>query len=170
MTATQSATDLSTLIQQQWTRASGEQAYVLIDAAQDYTPVFQLREQFGKSPTCLFEGEEALVLADVAPYVCPVDMSEEFLAAWCGRWGGNHGVMLASSADLETLLGHLRSIFHGVEENGEEFYFRYYDPRVLCEHWGACSDEQRQQFCGPIASWCFEGDDPPVVVLTAKGS
>jgi hypothetical protein len=170
MESTQSAGEIAARVRRLWKTPSAADAYVIVDAAQDYSPVVLLRDPLGKSPQSLFEGEAAAALAEVAPYVCPVELSGEFLDIWGERWGGNHGVLLASTADLQSLQKHLRSIFVVEDETGQEFFFRYYDPRVLRAYLPTCTAEEVREFFGPITSWCIEGEDPAVALVLEAGS
>jgi hypothetical protein len=170
METTQSAGEIAATLRRQWKVPAGAKVYVIVDAAQDYVPIVLLRDPLGKSPQTLFEGEAAAALAEVAPYVSPVELSGDFLEMWTERWGGNHGVMCTSTADLPALQKHLRSIFVVTDETEQEFFFRYYDPRVLRAYLPTCTTEELREFFGPITSWCIEGEDPAVALVLEPGS
>jgi len=163
MAAASSGMELAAALRRQWT--VGGAKYVIIDACQDYELVGLLRNKFHKSPKSLFEGEAAGGMAEVAPYVIPVELSGEFLDLWAARWGGNTGVLFSSAAELETLHKHLRKIFIVEDDSGQEFFFRYYDPRVLRAYLPTCTGDEIRQFCGPVTSWCVEGEDTAAAVI-----
>ena len=162
------AGELATTLRHQW-RPTGS-AYVIVDAAVDYSPIVLLRDQYGKSPRTLFEGEAAAGMAEVAPYVCRVDLGSDFLLNWGSRWGGNHGVLLASAADFDTLHAHLRKIFVVEDDTGQEFFFRYYDPRVLRAYLPTCTADEITAFFGPITSWCVESETADSALVFEAGS
>src|SRR6185312_16115942 len=109
----------------------GERLYAVLDAAQDKDLVAEAKRRFGAEVRTLFRGQAAEDLKEVAPYAFPVDPASDFLDLWAEKWGKNVGILLTSAADPARLHRHLRDIFRAKDEAGQEYYFRYYDPRVL---------------------------------------
>jgi len=170
MTSAPIGGEFAATLRRQWKIPGGSTAYVIVDAAQDYAPIVLLREQFHKSPHSLFEGEAAAAMAEVAPYVSPVELSGEFLDMWFSRWGGNHGVLFTSAADADTLHKHLRKIFVVEDDSGQEYFFRYYDPRVLRAYLPTCTADEVRAFFGPITSWCCEAESPETALVFQPSS
>ena len=56
------------------------------------------------------------------------------------------GVLLGSALSLEHLLAHLQQYVTLLAPNGEEWFFRFYDPRVLPLYLETVSAEERRAF------------------------
>lgn len=54
------------------------------------------------------------------------------------------------ACDQNTLYNHLREVFISRDENGQEYFFRFYDPRVLRSFLPTCQSEELREFFGPI--------------------
>jgi hypothetical protein len=150
MTAT--ASPLAEALRAQIQLRSGERLYGIVDAAQDKELAFEARDRFKLPIRMLFQGEAAEYMDDVAPYFIPIDPASGYLDCWAERWGKNAGILLTSSANPEKLFRHLREIFVVKDEEGQEFFFRYYDPRVLRMYLPTCTPEQAFEFFGPVSS------------------
>jgi hypothetical protein len=138
----------------------GERLYGIVDAAQDAELAFEAERRFGVKIRMLFQGEAAQYMTEVAPYLVPIDPGSEYLESWAQRWGKNVGVLLTTAADPAKLFRHLREIFVVKDEEGHEYFFRYYDPRVLRAFMPTCGAEQAKEFLGPVRSFFSEGEEP----------
>jgi hypothetical protein len=148
MTATVSP--LAKALREQIELQPGERLYGIVDAAQDKELAFEARDRFKLPIRMLFQGEAAEYMGDVAPYLIPIDPGSEYLESWAERWDRNVGILLTSFADPLKLFRHLREIFVVKDEEGQEYFFRYYDPRVLRAFLPTCTPEQAREFFGPI--------------------
>jgi hypothetical protein len=135
----------------------GERLYGIVDGAQDLSLAYEAKLQYRQQITSLFEGEMAEGAANVAPYLVPIDPSSAYLENWAARWGRNAGILLTTTADLEPLRPHLRKVFIAQDEQGQEFFFRFYDPRVLRAYLPTCTHDELTMFWGPIH--CFLVED-----------
>jgi hypothetical protein len=115
----------------------------------------------------LFQGEMAAATSTVAPYVVPIDPAGGYLNNWAQRWGRNAGILLASAADSERLCSHLREVFVVTNEQGQEHFFRFYDPRVLRVYLPTCTPEEVRDFFGPITTMLSESRMPDSVLRFA---
>ena len=79
-----------------------------------------------------------------------------FLHAWSAALGRNGGVLLQSAATLDDLSAHLRKIFVVRDEQEQEYFFRYYDPRVLRVYLPTCTGAELDEFFGPVQRWLVE--------------
>ncbi|WP_165698631.1 DUF4123 domain-containing protein [Bremerella volcania] len=122
--------------------------YAIVDAAQDWEFVVLCRQKFKLNPQMLFEGRAADAMMMVAPYLIQFDASTEFVEQWSQRWGKNLGIFLISSADETAMRKHARSIFLAEDESGQEYFFRFYDPRVVWPFLQGCTHVERKQFFG----------------------
>jgi len=143
----------------------GESLYGLVDGAQDLALASEAKCLFGQQIRMLFEGDVAAALADVAPYLVPIDPDSGYLENWACRWGQNVGVLLTTSAAQEQLFRHLRDLFVVQDEAGQSYFFRFYDPRVLRLYLPTCTSLERSLFFGPIGRFLLCGEEPGSVLL-----
>jgi hypothetical protein len=50
-------------------------------------------------------------------------------------------------------------------EDGEELYFRFYDPRILRIFLPECTAEEAVEFFGPIQAFWVEAEDPNMCLV-----
>jgi hypothetical protein len=147
----------------------GEKLYGVVDAAQDAEFALEAERRFGAHIRTLFVGETAQYIKEVAPYLVPIDPGGEYLNLWAQRWGKNVGVFLTTSADLHQLWRHLREIFVVEDETGQEYFFRFYDPRVLRAYLPTCTADEAKEFFGPIGAFLSEGSKPGTLLRFTPG-
>jgi hypothetical protein len=73
-------------------------------------------------------------------------------------WGNSWGVFLKSDATPRELRKHFRQFLMVQLADGEEVYFRFYDPRVLRVFLPTCTQPESEQFLGPVQSLVIEGE------------
>jgi hypothetical protein len=137
-----------------------ERLYALVDGAQAYELALMGR-LMGHQLYTLFTGALARMSAHVGPLLVEIGERSGFLEKWTELIGRNAGVLVETSADLETLVAHLRGVFVATDEEGNEYFFRFYDPRVFRAFVPTCRDEELREFFGPIAAWTVEADGAP---------
>ena len=138
--------------------------YGIIDGARCPDLVSEAENDFGLRPRSLFLPELWAELREVSPYVVEIDPARGYLARWAARFGTSAGVLLISGADGMTVREHLRRTFVVTDETGQEFFFRYYDPRVLRPFLPTCSSAQMDEFFGPVDEFAVESDDATSLV------
>ena len=107
----------------------------------------------------LFLGDLASTVAHVGPCLVVLgDQRSAFLARWTDACGTHAGVLLESDAPLDALCDHLRHVFVAMDEEGQEYFFRFYDPRVLRTFLPTCRPEELREFFGPIRRLVAEDD------------
>jgi hypothetical protein len=158
------ASPLAEALRKQLRLRPGESLYTIVDAAQDKELAFEAETRFGLPIRMLFQGEAAQYMGDVAPYFIPIDPEGEYLDRWAASWGKNAGILLTSFADPDTLFRHLREIFVVKDEEGQEYFFRYYDPRVLRVFLPTCSPEEALKFFGPVRLTLTEAEEPAAIL------
>jgi len=99
----------------------------------------------------------------MAPYLVEVDapvlrwiVSELWTTPW--------GVLAIGPADLNTLRKHLRRFVIIRDPGGKEWYFRFYDPRVLPMYLRSCQRSERTEFFGPVEAFLVNEQDRLVVL------
>ncbi len=130
--------------------------YALLDAARSSEILPYLRE-LPDGWFCLYRGEPADSLADVAPYIVQLEISGKPL-----QWivekgiGDSWGVLLTSQAPLEAVHRHFRKFLLVKDEEERTLYFRFYDPRVLRVFLTTCTPEEAKEFFGPVSRFLIE--------------
>lgn len=131
--------------------------YALIDGAQA-VELAVIARQLGHRVFSLFSGAAASSLAHVGPCLVDLDQPSPFVDHWRAAMGRNAGVLLAAEGDLDRVSAHLREIFVVTDESDQEFFFRYYDPRVLRAFLPTCTADELREFFGPVRWWIAEDE------------
>ena len=144
--------------------------YILLDAARMEDAIDKALE-FNKSGQSLYNGKNEKVLASVSPYLFSYENDSEF-AKWLAinGWGNSWGVYVLCFNDFDVLHKHFRKFILVKTEDGEELYFRFYDPRVLRVFLPTCDEDQLKEFFGPIKAFLMEDDDPAFGLIFSIGS
>jgi len=136
----------------------GERLFGIVDGAQDLELAYEAKCLYGQEITSLFAGDMAAAAADVAPYLVPIDPASGYLENWAQRWGKNAGILLTTTAELARLQAHLREIFVVQDEQGQQFFFRYYDPRVLRVYLPTCNADETSFVFGTVRRYFCEDE------------
>ncbi len=160
-----SGADLHAFIESQ--RESGENLYGVVDAARDKALAFEGALRYGWELQWLFSEDTHQQMKDVAPYLVAITFESsypypesDYLDLWAERLGTSAGVLLLTIADPPALREHLHSIFVVADEAGDEYFFRYYDPRVLRNFLGTSTPEQEAGLFGPVVRIVMEAEEP----------
>jgi hypothetical protein len=132
--------------------------YALIDGAQAFELAFAAR-LMGHEVYTIFSGELAETAAHVGPCLVVIGERSAFLRKWIDGIGSHAGVLFESSAPLDAVCAHLRGVFVAVDEDGQEYFFRFYDPRVLRTFLPTCREDELREFFGPVDRWIAETED-----------
>jgi hypothetical protein len=147
--------------------------YAVLDTARDIR-ILALLLHHKEECQSLYEGEQGLKLAQVAPYLVRLQKDSPLLETLVKEgWGKNWGVYLTSPSDLQEVRRHLRHFLQVKLPSGEQVYFRFYDPRVMRVFLPTCTPEDVTQFFGPIQNYLMEDENPKKLfrfVNTGKGS
>jgi len=135
-----------------------ERLYAVVDAARDPYLAIVPRDQLKMKTYTLLEGEMARFLDLVAPHLILIDLESEYLDLWFERLGNSAGILLLTEKSPRSLRSHLRNIFTVTDEENNEFFFRYYDPRVLRVYLPTCTSREAKVFFGPIRRILVEGE------------
>jgi hypothetical protein len=138
--------------------------YGIVDAARCVDLAFEAQIHFGVRILSLFRPEVQARLWDVAPYLVPIEPGSEYLENWGQRWGGSAGVLLVADADEARLYEHLRNVFVVEDEQKQEFFLRFYDPRVLRVFLPTCSSAEVVAFFGPVTTFILESDSTDTLI------
>lgn len=137
----------------------GAAAYAVIDGA---SAAGLLDRLYGLQPefACLYRGELAPDMAEVAPYLVRLEPDTEF-ADWVVSegWGKHWGVFALAHASLREMRRHFRSFLTVYDPEGKPLLFRYYDPRVLRVYLPTCDARELETVFGPVVAYLLEGED-----------
>ena len=134
--------------------------YVLLDAARMEEEIETAK---GMNPEfdSLYRGRSEENLASVAPYIFSLNRGSEFEQWYFEKgWGDSWGILVYSDEDLKTLHKHFRKFLMVQKEDGEELYFRFYDPRVLRIFLPTCDQLQLRELFGPVDFFICEDEEP----------
>ena len=145
------------------------QVYVILDAARDES-VYSAVMDYPGEYCCLYGAQIPEVLAKTAPYLIKLQQQDSFTDWLINEgWGNGWGVFLEASAAMEELGQHLLQYLKVQTEEGNELFFRYYDPRVLRVYLPTCTEEEADLFFGPVQSFIMEAKDPGTVFRCSRG-
>lgn len=134
--------------------------FTLLDSARIGVDIIRAKE-LNPDHDSLYRGTPEQSLAYVAPYLFPFDPQSEF-AIWYMQngWGNSWGLLVYSEIDLKALVKHFRHFLKVKKEDGEQLYFRFYDPRVLRVFLPTCDERQLRDFFGSVDYFICEDEDP----------
>ena len=126
--------------------------WAILDACDEPSVRPQVEALGDERAVSLYKGSAEERHADIAPYLVGVDddMLDWILTT---LWGDPWGIFVQSTASLDELRSHFRKFLVVRGPNGEEWYFRWYDPRVLEKYLPTCTDEELRAFFGPVTSY-----------------
>jgi hypothetical protein len=148
------------LVGEQLFAEDGSSVFAVLDGA-SVSELLQKLDEHKPDYECLYRGELAPDMAEVAPYLIRLEPDSEFTEWVIGEGWGNHwGVFAVARADLRSLRQHFRRFLMVHDEEGKPLYFRYYDPRVLRVYLPTCNGEELNTIFGPVAAYILEGEKP----------
>jgi hypothetical protein len=131
--------------------------YAVLDACDEPRVPAKVRELGSHCAVSLYRGPAEEDLSAIAPYLVAVD--DEVLA-WIGSalWSSPWGIFAVTDAPLEDVRTHFRRFLLVDAPDGDKWYFRFYDPRVLPRFLATCDSAQLSDFFGPVST--FGWTDP----------
>lgn len=140
------------------------EVHLLLDGARDEHVLPLIRRNW-IDHRCLLRGRLAPELAAVAPYLVSLGPRSTVTRAMVAKgWGQSWGIFLRSPAILQDLVRHFRRFLRVHDEAGREFFFRFYDPRVLRVYLPTCTSEELRAFFGPVELFSMEGEEEDTMV------
>ena len=74
-------------------------------------------------------------------------------------WGNSWGIIIGSTQSFQDIYKHFRKFLMVKTEEGEELYFRFYDPRVLRIFLPTCDASQLKELFGAVDYFLMEDED-----------
>lgn len=152
--------------------AASARLYAVLDGARSRR-ILQLLRASVEEHRSLYEGREAVPLAEVAPYLVGPFAADSLLLEALVRegLGERWGIFLSSPRPFRDVRRHLRRFLMVEEEaTAERFYFRFYDPHVAQIFLPTTSPRQREDLFDDIDSILAEGAGGALVRFRADGS
>ena len=139
-------------------------AYAVLDGAM-ISDLLPNLHRYHPAYECLYRGELAPDIAEVAPYLVQLEPARDF-TNWllAHGWGHNWGIYATAATDLRALRRHFRTFLIVHDEEGKPLYFRFYDPRVLRVYLPTCKAEELKTIFGPVSNYIFEDKNPEAML------
>jgi hypothetical protein len=132
--------------------------YAILDAARN-DRIFPALVNSNLESRCLYLGNIPSALAEAAPYLVRFQRDSSFLG-WLVEegWADSWGIFFASPAIFKELQPHFRKFTMARDEEGNKFYFRFYDPRVLRVYLPTCNAFELKMIFGPVKYFMVENE------------
>jgi pSer/pThr/pTyr-binding forkhead associated (FHA) protein len=144
--------------------------HAVFDAARTDRILTVLREAIEEHRS-LYEGIQGIALEEVAPYLVKFSPDSRLLGQVIEEgWMNNWGIYLEGDVPERELRRHLRRFLMVKDEDGESFYFRFYDPACLRDFWPTCGRRQCEELIGPLDAYLVEGERGELLRLTKDGA
>ena len=134
--------------------------YLLFDAARAEMNLYTAME-LNKNYQSLYKGSAEEDLEGVAPYLFTIKENTPF-ADWYFKegWNKSWGTLVFANAAFEDVYKHFRKFLMVKTEDGQQLYFRFYDPRVLRIFLPTAEPTQLKELFGPIRHFTVESEKP----------
>ena len=143
--------------------------YALLDASREPS-VLKVILESKEEHQSLYEGAQGAQLAHFAPYLIRIPPKSALLDTLVNQaWSKSWGVFLTSDKPLKDLRTHFRHFLTVKLPDGQQVYFRYYDPRVLRLFLPTCLPEESTQFFGPVKQFLIEAEAPNLALHFLPG-
>jgi hypothetical protein len=140
--------ELPVLQVRNWAESGG--LYAVIDACGAPSVPSRVRQLGDQRAVSLYKGRAEEELWAIAPYLFAVDtITFDWISS--ELWGTPWGFLALAHEGLDTLRHHFRQFLTVKTPAGEEWYFRFYDPRVLRKYLDTCNSTERAAFFGPAS-------------------
>ncbi len=139
---------------------SGTQLFGILDGARSDEVLAKLAKEEVRYES-LYQGmEEEDFLYEVSPFLVLLKKDTALFRWWTSeRWGESLGIFFTSSDSFEHLVRHFQKFLTARVKDGNERYFRFYDPRVLRVYLPTCTVEELNLFFGNINCFIIESKD-----------
>lgn len=149
--------------------ANGGYLYAILDSTDSPAVPEKAKEAGEEHAVSLFRGSAEEDCWAVAPYLFRVD---EALLTWIHDtfWEQPWGVFVMSKTGFEELRRHFRHFLLVQLPDGERWFFRFYDPRILKVYLPACNEQETEYFFGPVRGFALNDPDTQKLWLVHKAA
>lgn len=141
--------------------AEGGFLFAIVDGAGEPMLAALLRDLASRAAPMRIAGEAQ---QEITPCVLPVD---PLLLEWLYHtvWRKPWGVFVLADAAAQTLAEHFARFLLATLPDGERWFFRFYDPRVLGPYLSNCSRQESAAFFGPARAFALVDPDSGVELV-----
>lgn len=134
--------------------AASGYVYVVLDACDAPAVPEKARSLGAERAMSLYNGTAQEEYWAIAPYLCKADAS---LLQWIKEslWKDAWGIIAISKADFPAMRAHFRKFLMVESPEGEYWYFRFYDPRVLPVFLESSTPEEARELFGPVQAYAL---------------
>lgn len=168
-TAITTGAALHACIKSRW--EPGEKLYGVVHAARDKALAFDGAREFGWKLQWLFSEDAAQQMSVVAPYLVPIAFDANYpyresayLDLWARRLGCSAGILLMTDSGPRKLRDDLSWAFQAADDNGNDYFFRFYDPRVLRSFLNVCTLGEAKNLFGTVREILVDGESPGTIL------
>ncbi|MDG9671809.1 DUF4123 domain-containing protein [Hahella sp. CR1] len=137
--------------------------YAIVDCAAD-PELFRLIKGSGCEHSSLILADENSDLIKASPHIVSLRACVFTSNLFSRGWGNSWASFVASNLSLPNIVSHFRRIAKVRGPKGENWFFRYYDPRVLRVLLTTLDVAQMKRIMGDIGAFWMEDDDPNVAL------
>ncbi len=140
--------------------------FFLMDAARTGEENLSRALALNTNAVSLYSGRAEEELSLFGPWLFSFPGPKDFFnlivqSGWSNAWG----VIVQAASTFENVRRHFDKFLLVKTAEGEEMYFRFYDPRVLRLFLPTCNAEQLQAFFAGIDRFICEDEDPDSAIL-----
>jgi len=148
--------------------ADGGYVYVILDACDAPSVPEKARDLGEDRAGSLYNGTSQEDYWAIAPYLCKADSN---LLTWIQEtlWTEPWGIIAISMADMAAVRAHFRKFLIVQSPEGEHWYFRFYDPRVLPVFLESSNDAELKEFFGPVQAYAVNSPDQETLRIMKVG-
>lgn len=142
--------------------------FAIVDATDEPAVPVKARELGDQRAVSLYKGRAEEELSAIAPYLMKLDWPTlEWITGelWAKPWG----ILLVADSTLEALRTHFRRFLVVEGPEGESWYFRFYDPRVFARYLPTCTEQELDDFAGPVRAFGVTDLDTYGVKVLTRG-
>lgn len=141
--------------------------YAILDACDEPLVPPKMQELGEDKALSLFKSGAQESYWAVAPYLVKVDSG---LLEWIAENldGTPWGIFVFSKTDLPALHKHFRHFLIVHLHDGKQWFFRFYDPRILTTYLPSCNAAELKQFFGPVRGFGVAGDEKVIITEMAS--
>ncbi|MGA2498904.1 MAG: DUF4123 domain-containing protein [Tepidisphaeraceae bacterium] len=148
--------------------ASSGHACAVVDP--DFCPqIIAMIEQHRVEHAALLGPHFAPDLLRRSPHLVRLEPFSPFSEWLLSGWGLSWGIYAVSSASMDALREHFRSLLMVLDPSGTLLFFRYYDPRVFGVYLPTVNEQEAGAVFGPVESYVFEEEDTHAILRFVRG-
>lgn len=144
--------------------------YAVVDTARD-DAILDFVRSLGDQAVCLYSGNARIRLANYAPYLVRIALHCAATRAFLAKgWGQSWYILVGSPQPMADIAWQLRKALIVRTDEGKNFYFRFYDPRVLRAYLAQCTQEDADKLMGKaiVTLFCEDHDATGIARCRAK--